>query len=216
MSSTRLIRNDLKFLLFADLYNRLEEPKAKRRAFMLLEAAIQCFSRNGFENVTLQMIAHEAGVTRPLLRHYFNDLDDIRETSVKYIRLLFQKIAVNELEKGKDAEDALELYILSCFHWAENLKTHARVWFAFLHLCSHQKRYRKINSEAVIVGERRIISLIEYGVSSGAFVTKDTARAAKMIQTLITGALVTVGSEDYDPQQMAKYVLSECLKMVKA
>jgi len=206
----RLLNNDWKYILFSELYHRLEEPKSKRRAFILLEAAIACFARKGFEAVTLEMIAREAGVTRPLLRHYFRDIDDIHETAIKYIRLLFQKVAVVALAKGKNPDDALSLYVQSCFDWVANSKTHAKVWLAFIYRCSQHKVSRELNTAAVRVGEERIIQVLELGLHRGFFNCNNSRVAARLIQTLVTGALVSVGSENVSPDY-TEMIKKQCL-----
>src|SRR5258708_1270912 len=99
------------------------------------------------------MIAREAGVTRPLLRHYFEDAADLELTSLKYIRLVFQKLAVQAVSDKSLADQALAAYVDSCFYWVDNFESHAKVWMAFLQLCSRRKAFRDLNSAVVEVGE---------------------------------------------------------------
>ncbi len=207
-----LARADFKYLLFAEVYTRVEEPKTKRKAFGLLEAAITCFSRKGLDQVTLEMIAREAGVTRNLLKHYFKDLEDIRELSVKYIRLLFQRIAIDALASGEEADVMLARYVDACFYWVENFRVHALVWLAFLHRCSRDKKLRELNTLAGAVGEERIANLIRLGCEKGVFAPTTSEDAAKVIQSLITGALIISVSEELArPKGLAVATREQCL-----
>jgi len=216
MNKKSLPTDKLQYLLFSEIYHKFQESKNKRKAFSLLESAITCFSRRGFENVTLTMIAREAGVTRPLLRHYFEDYNDIQLISIKYIRLHFQKLALSHMEKAKTTSQSLELYVESCFYWTKNFKTHSKVWLAYLLLCVGSNRHKEINTIAVQTGEERLAALLEKGKSLGEFNFSESSQStAKVIQTLITGALITVGCEEIpNPEAYLKLIQQECLKIV--
>ena len=214
MSLKILIRSDIKYLLFSEVYLRAE-PKSRRRALALVEAAISCFAKSGFENVSLEMIAREAGVSRTLLNHYFSDANEIREISIKYIRLCFQKIAVEALAKGSDPKEMLASYVDACFFWLKNFRKHALVWLSFLHRCANLKTFRALNTKAVDVGHQRIMTVLEMGQQAGIFTFKDCQQSAKTIQSLICGALVSIVSEDMpDPKSYTTLIRLQCLALV--
>jgi AcrR family transcriptional regulator len=205
----------VRFTLFSEIYHRFDEGKGRHKALSLIENAIDCIADKGFENVTLEMIARRSGVTRPLLNHYFDDLADIQLTSIKYVRLLFQKFAITQLEKGGSVSEALRLYIAACLLWGEQFKTHAKVWIYYLLLCYTYKRHRQINTLAVQTGEDRLAALLEKGKLSGEFKFEDKKSSAKLIQTIITGAMFTAGCEEIsDKESYLKLIQSECLKIV--
>ena len=190
----RFAHVDVKYVLFAELYDHLRSPKAKRKAFALVEAAITCVAKRGFDGVTLDMIAREAGVSRPLLTYYFSDERELHEIMVKYIRLLFQKMAIEAMIRGTSPRMQLVKYVEACFTWADNFRAHGLVWLAFLHHCPRNPAFRKLNTLAAAVGADRISALIE---SAGSTVVSSQA-AAKSIQAVITGALMVRASEDLE------------------
>jgi len=213
----RIYDNELRQVIFAELYQRYSEPKAQRRAMTIMEAAIQCLSKQGFDGVTLEMIAREASVTRPLIRHYFSNLDELLQTSIKYIRLLFQKVAIDAMVKAKQPDEMLANYIDSCFFWLENFRTHALVWLAFMHRCGRSKKARELNTAAVRTGEDRIQALLEKGRQDGVFHFSDPVMAAKMVQSAITGGLLTYISEDLlDSRKYADEIRRLCFHVLQA
>lgn len=217
MASKRLVRADTRYLLFSEVYNQLAEPKAKRKAFGFVEAAIVCLSKSGFEHVTIEMISREAGVSRTLLNHYFKDADEIREISIKYIRLLMQKVVVDGFAGKSEPREILAAYVDGCFYWTKTFPRHAQVWLTFLHRCAHTKAFRALNTQAVLVGEERIMALLEHGKSLGVFSFTDARERAKMIQTLICGALVS--SETEEMEDLSSYVAlvrEQCLAIASA
>jgi AcrR family transcriptional regulator len=213
MNRVQLARSDVKFLLFSELYVRMTSPKARRKAFNLLEAAISCYARKGFEAVTMEMIAREGGVSRAALSHYFKGVDEIRELSVKYIRLVMQKLAVDAMSKETDPEKVLSAYIGFCFEWVRNLRTHALVWLGFLHRCTGHTKLREINTLASLTGADRISNLIRKGISSGTFQYVDPQSAARSVQALITGSLIMYVSENIEGQDsFERRVTDLCLQ----
>jgi AcrR family transcriptional regulator len=211
----KLLRNDIKYVVFDEIYQRFNEPKAKRKAHGLMENMIHCLARKGFDGVTLQMVARESGLTRPAIKYYFASLDELKVFSIKYVRLIFQKLAVDAMMRGANPQDMLSLYIDSCFVWIKNYKTHALVWLAFLHRCSQNAEMKALNTMAVLAGEERIQNLLQIGKEKGVFRFSNAASTAKSIQVLITGALVSFVSENIDePESFQALVKTQCLMKV--
>lgn len=216
MSGSR-IRTDFKFLIFNELSSADWSPKARRVAFGHMEATIQCLARKTFDSVTLNDIAREAGVTRQALRRYFNDSEELKTLSMKYIRLLFQKLVLEAVSQETDARSMLSVYVASHFRWLESQKTHMVVWFLFMQRCFHKKKFRELNTAAVHAGTDRITSLLERGVEQGVFQCEHPEVTARTIQLVITGALVSAISENISkPAVFSNYVEQQCLALAGA
>ena len=217
MVRQKFLKDDLNYLIFAEIYQRIESPRGNRKAFQILEAALKCLAKKGFEALTLEMVAREAGISRPMVNRYFKNLDELRELSIKYVRLLFQKMAVDAVAKETRHDKMLKQYVSACFQWLAVSKTHALVWFAFLHQCMRRPKDRALNTEAVRVGEERIQSLLMAGKAAGVFRHDDSERVAKQLQIVITGALLSVMSENYeDLKSLAALIESQCLALAGA
>jgi AcrR family transcriptional regulator len=217
VSQRAIIKDDVRYLLFSEIYLRYDEPKTKRKAYSLLEAAIQCFDKKGFEDTTMEMIAREAGVTRPLLRHYFKDTRDLRETALKYMRLILQRVAVEAMLKSERPDEMLHLYLEACFTWARTYKVHRRVWLGFLASCGRRTSDRELNTQAVNTGTDRIVQLLKAGKDAGLFQFEDEHIAARLIQITILGALVTTTSENIDETEpLERAVIRQCLAIAGA
>ncbi len=187
---------DLQRLVFSEVYQRYSEPKAQRQAFEIMEAAIRCLAKTGFDQITLAMIARDAEVTRPLLKYYFADLAEITNSSIKYIRLVFQKRVVDSIKTNSNASDCLVRYIDAHFQWVADNRRLATVWLAFLHRASGSKHSRALNTVAVEAGTDRIHAIIEQGINSKLFFCNNIESTARAVQTLVTGALIHVLTDE--------------------
>lgn len=214
MTARRLIKDELRYLLFSEIYFKTESPKAKRKAFALLETAIECLEKNGFERFSLEMVAREASVSRATIRHYYNDSATLRDTAIKYLRLLFQKMVIDRVTKETRPDKMLSAYIDACFDWVDHFRRHANVWLSFLNFCTKRAKFRALNTEAVEVGHERIASLLAVGKSQDLFHHKDSAATAKIIQVLITGAMIVFASEDFKDRNLFRHqVRDHCLEL---
>jgi TetR/AcrR family transcriptional regulator, transcriptional repressor of bet genes len=210
-------RASLKYVAFGEIYLRYSEPKAKRRAFSLFEAAIKCFDNKGLENVTLKTIAREAGVTAPLLRHYFSGLAEIRELTLKYIGVISQKIVIDAIHSTNDPVEMYKRYVQAHLYWSLNFKRHLRVWISFLAKTAKRKTDRAFNTLAISAGTHRIVELISAGKLAGSFTHSDNQVTAKLIQTLILGWVIALATEELEnPELYSKSVVDHCMKLVGA
>ena len=214
---TTIIKDEINYLVFGEIYHRFDDPGAKRKAFTILEATIECLNKKGFGSVTLEMVAREGGVSRSAIKHYFSDLDDLSGTAIKYIRLRFQKRVVDAVSKHTTPTAMLAQYIDSCFEWVENQRAHANVWLSFLSQCVRRPTLREINTTAVVIGEERIQRLLKLGQEAGAFSFASPEAAAKAVQSLVMGAMITYASENLaDPAEYKAIIKRNCLALAGA
>jgi AcrR family transcriptional regulator len=181
------------------VYHQLFEyvpTRVQRRVVQILEAAIRTYVRRGIEGTTYEEIAKAAKVSRPLVQHYFKDKDALFEMVAKYIRANFQELAVQAIEKAATPREKLERYVGALFVWVKKYPFHAKVWNLIYYYAAVDKNFRKVHTELAEMGHRRITALLEAGARAGAFAGGRLEERAKMIQTLYTGGLIMVTTED--------------------
>lgn len=214
----KIIRDDVRYLLFINIYRRFQEPKTNRKAYAILESAIVCYAKKGWAKTTLEMIARESGVSRTLILHYFKDSKDLRDVTIQYVRLLLQKYVVDAISQKKNPAEMLETYIRTCFLWTEHMRSHALLWFSFLFACCNSPKDRKLNTEAVTVGCERLASIIAMGMSNGVFKVVDPLQTAQALQAFIAGGMISYASQDFSNDSRKAYLemmTEHCFRFVK-
>jgi AcrR family transcriptional regulator len=177
-----------------------EPTKGQLRQAQILEAAIKNFATVGVENTTPDKIAKTCKISRPLVLHYFKDVEEIFQIAVKVIRAEFQRLAVVAIEKETNPTGRLKAYVHSSLDWVEKRPLHVKVWLLFFYRCGLRDADRKLNSELVNMGHDRIAALLEQGKELGVFHYEDATSTAKMIQNVITGALICHMTEVQSPR----------------
>jgi TetR/AcrR family fatty acid metabolism transcriptional regulator len=159
-------------------------PKKKVKRQLIIDAAIEVFSRNGFQNSTISEIAQKANVAEGTIYQYFKNKED-----------LFFSIPI---DKTREFYDELELH-LQGINGAEN-KIRKFVWYYFYHLQDNPEYARalmlemRVNRnfakakafEAYRPLTYKILEIIEEGQEEG-IIRNDTNKY--MIRHLILGIL---------------------------
>lgn len=205
----------LKFVAYSYLFPEIDKPRNQRRSLEILEGAIEVYGKLGAVGATDELIAKAAGVSRPLIFRYFKDRDTLFETATRYVRVNFQHFTIAAIEKEKTAEGILQAYIKATLRWTEEYPDHARVLIYFLYTCTLKKTERRVNTEFNEAGQQRIAAILKKGMQEGAWQCADPAASAKMILTVVIGAMVTWATEDFPMEkvQYQKSVIQTCLEL---
>jgi TetR/AcrR family transcriptional regulator len=99
----------------------------KEKREVILEAALEVFSTNGFRGSTIDQIAEAAGMSKPNLLYYFRRKEDIHETLM--LRLLDTWLApLKELDNIGDPMTELRSYIRRKLEMARDYPRESRLF----------------------------------------------------------------------------------------
>lgn len=187
---------------------QLSFSKATQRQVQIIEAAIFCYANYGFDETTYEKIAKQAKLSRPLLFHYFEDRDEIFESSIKYVRALYHQQIIEALQSAGSGKARFENYLRAAFDMSRERPEHIKFWFIVYHSAATNPKYKKINSEMVAYGVDRIEHLIRGIEGNEKLSTSIAAQRARVVQALITGAIVQMHTESDDilPKDYAKSI----------
>ena len=96
-------------------YTRLSNDDRKRR---LLERAVELFALHGYDELSMSAIAREAGISKPLLYHYFRSKRDLFEAALtQAAELHFRRI---EPDASRPPGEQLTLSLDAFLGWIES------------------------------------------------------------------------------------------------
>jgi len=159
-------------------------PKKKVKRQVIIDAAVEVFSRNGFQSSTIAQIARRANVAEGTIYQYFKNKED-----------LFFSIPI---DKTKEFYNELDLH-LEGIHGAEN-KIRKFVWYYLYHLQENPEYARALMLEMRVNRNfaktktfapyrpltHKILQILQEGQDEG-FIRKDVD--IYMIRHLILGML---------------------------
>ncbi|QPC88771.1 TetR family transcriptional regulator [Mesorhizobium sp. NBSH29] len=139
------------------------------KRYIILEAALEIFSANGFRGATIDQIADAAGMSKPNLLYYFRRKEDIHEALMQ--RLLDTWLApLRELDDVGDPMTELRSYIRRKLEMARDYPRESRLF-----------------ANEILQGAPRIMPLIEGElktlVDEKASIIRGWMRTGKITQT---------------------------------
>jgi AcrR family transcriptional regulator len=190
--------------------------RSERTRIQIIEAAIRCYASIGMDNTTYEKIAAVCKVSRPLVIYHFPDYEKLALSTFRYVRANMQEFAVNAIESKQTSAEQFIAYVESVFQWTVKYEQHFKVWLLFYYFCGINPQFNEIHTELVTIGHQRIAILINQ-LRKNNLPQEELMVRAKMIQVLITGAMVSCGVEKL-PLSLKDFthaVTEECLQIAK-
>jgi AcrR family transcriptional regulator len=174
-----------------------EASRAQRQKIKIIEHAIESYAENGIEKTTYASLARNCDISRPLIHHYFPDLDDLFLMAAKYTRSTIHNFTAEGLHAGEPSPRAmLHGYINAHFKWARLFSNQAKFWMLFYFQCGLGGSARKENTSSSTMNHLRIQSVLLVGRDKCGWKFDDVEAAAKCVQMLLLGTLLTINTED--------------------
>ena len=171
--------------------------KGDVRKLQIVDKAINLIFESGIEGFSFETLSKRSKVSRPLLYHYFPDLNDLYLFMATLIRYRYQNHVIEEMKNKILIQDVLRAYIGGALGWFDTSPKEACVWLIYFVQCSRSPEIAAQNQSLVEMGRQRIEQLLSVGLMKGEFrLPPDrVAVIARRIQVLITGQLVSRATE---------------------
>lgn len=141
---------------------------AEERRREVLEAAIRCLARAGYDAVRLRDIAKEAGVSIGLLQHHFESREELLEHAFR--QASSDLLETWQLVIGAHQEPWDRIVALFEQHSArEDPKTHCTTWTEFAAASARHPHLRAGFAQVYRTWQRLLESAVREGIDAGDF-----------------------------------------------
>ena len=138
----------------------MPRPSLKNaRTEEIFDALMRTVARYGLEGATLARIAEEAGIARPLLRHYLGNREDMIAQFLGHVMERFQQLT-QSLFDTLGAEDRLEALINTLFASPYHASENAAVFQALVAASERHNQIREPLLNFVLEFEARLTAEI--------------------------------------------------------
>ena len=174
--------------------NTTTEPQDLREAIShlkrerILAAAVDLFYRNGYGKTTLEQVANELQVTKPFIYAHFSSKNELLvEICSRAIRLAHESLN-RAMAQDASATERLEAVVRDFLRAVLNHQPHAMIF------SREEKELDQKDREAINLlrrdFDRRLIELINLGITAGEFEVTDVQLAALAIGGIVGWAPV--------------------------
>lgn len=198
---------------------RKDGPRSKRR--VILEAAVDSFGSDGFDQTKWASIADQVGIGQTALYHYFESkvhcLLTIMSTELERSLAQFQEATAS----APDDLSRLRAAVGSAYDLTERETRSARILLAHMELLTTPRTSEREEAERqrarVLVRsiEEEWSALVDQGIASGAFVARDSRQTAQALLALIVS--VWRWYRPGGPQRLddiADFITGACVRLV--
>lgn len=182
--------------------------KGDLKKMEIIMAAIECIATIGFEKTTYEAIAQKIGTRRAHVAYHFKDKNDIFEGCIRYIMANYQQTSISKIEAAKDGLEMLVNYAEAPFIWAEENPHQLSVMLLFYYLCTVDEKYKELHASIRAGGVERIQYILTNKLTKK-ITAKEAAPMAKMIQNLVSGAIMDVSTTGNKTLKQARQQVKE-------
>jgi len=201
--------------------NTTTEPQDLREAIShlkrerILAAAVDLFYRNGYGKTTLEQVANELQVTKPFIYAHFSSKNELLvEICSRAIRLAHESLN-RAMAQDASATERLEAVVRDFLRAVLNHQPHAMIF------SREEKELDQKDREAINLlrrdFDRRLIELINLGITAGEFEVTDVQLAALAIGGIVGWAPVWFRQNGrLTLEEVASHLASLALAMVRS
>lgn len=148
----------------------------------IIKTTKKVFARQGYDGVSMSIIAHKSDIAKSVIYHYFSGKDALLKEMFEHTSAELGRKR-EQIIWNKDAVGRLRQIIMFQFDHAEDVVAVLNYYTVFRSL------FKKIESGGFVPMKayRHIEEILEYGVSSGEFHVQDLRSDAKVITHAING-----------------------------
>lgn len=180
----------------------MKKDKALKRIDQIVEATFRCIAKEGYGNVTMNLIAKYAGLSKGAINHYFKRKEDILLAVLHELdRRLFENIDA-KVRSAKDSKDHLRFRLREFFKLVREEPSLMYVWIDFMSMVNNNDEYGK-RIRRQLEKYRYFSSVgVKPGLEAGVYKKVDPEEIGAILMALAMGVclqwIVAKGAFDYE------------------
>jgi TetR/AcrR family transcriptional repressor of bet genes len=136
-----------------------KSPDVRRQE--LIDATFHCICRYGTEEMSVRLIAREAGLSLGMVRHHFRSKDELLAATLRYLSSKVQdQIAVAMAKPNLSPIERLYVFIIACLQPQALDAEYVRARFLFWGLAHTNRAVRRVHDEIYGRFERQVRELV--------------------------------------------------------
>lgn len=145
---------------------------AAERKDQIVRATVDCITKYGYHNFSMQDVARTAGVSKGIIHYYFLNKDDLMMSVLDKVAGDIEKVLAADMEAADNPVKKLEAFISVTFDIVRSTREYYQVNMDFWTQINQKKEVRQVISRHYGKFRECCSKAIKEGVAAGLF--KDT------------------------------------------
>ena len=194
-----------------------KQDVAAERKEQIVRATVECITKHGYHNFSMQDVARTAGVSKGIIHYYFLNKDELMMCVLDKVAGDIERVLSEEMGSITDPWRRMEIFIEVCFDIVRSTKEYYQVNMDFWTQINQKEEIRKVIAAHYAKFREAAAVVVQDGVDKGAFKKVDASAYASYVIAVIDGLSLQwlFDEKVFDYGQMAKNASSLLLSGLK-
>ncbi|MGE0171822.1 MAG: TetR/AcrR family transcriptional regulator [Oligoflexales bacterium] len=157
------------------------------RKDQIVRATVDCITKHGYHNFSMQDVARTAGVSKGIIHYYFLNKDDLMMSVLDRVAGDIERVLLTEMEKVDDPIQKIRIFIKVAFNVVRSTKEYYQVNMDFWTQINQKREVRQIISRHYAKFRDSCIRVLKEGVDKGVFRKVDPKQFASYLIAVVDG-----------------------------
>ncbi len=160
---------------------------AAERKDQIVQATVECITKYGYHNFSMQDVARAAGVSKGIIHYYFLNKDDLMMSVLDKVAGDIEKTLSKEMQKSTGPKNKLEIFIDVSFDVVRSTKEYYQVNMDFWTQINQKEEVRGVIAAHYGKFRETAAQVIREGVDGGVFKKVDPKEMSVIILGMLDG-----------------------------
>lgn len=185
---------------------------ASERKEQIVKATVECITKFGYHNFSMQDVAKAAGVSKGIIHYYFLNKDDLMMSVLDKVAVDIEKSMVRCMESAKDAASKLDVFVDVTFEIVRNTKEYYQVNMDFWTQINQKEEIRKVIANHYSKFRDTCAKILKEGIDTKKFKAINPNEYASVIIGLLDGlSLQWLFDENVFDYERVKKLARDCI-----
>jgi len=160
---------------------------AAERKDQIVRATVDCITKHGYHNFSMQDVARTAGVSKGIIHYYFLNKDELMMSVLDKVAGDIEKVLASEMESTNDPRRKFEVFLEVCFDIVRSTKEYYQVNMDFWTQINQKEEVRRVIARHYAKFRDSAVTVIRDGINAGIFRQIDPLEYASYVVAVIDG-----------------------------
>ena len=160
---------------------------AAERKDQIVRATVECITKHGYHNFSMQDVARTAGVSKGIIHYYFLNKDDLMLSVLDRVAGDIEGVLAEDMKSITDPAQKLDIFMSVSFDVVRSTKEYYQVNMDFWTQINQKKEVRQVISRHYAKFRDTCANVIDEGIKSGAFKDVNPHVYASFVISVIDG-----------------------------
>jgi len=160
---------------------------ASERKDQIVRATVECITKYGYHNFSMQDVARTAGVSKGIIHYYFLNKDELMMSVLDKVAGDIERVLISEMDASDDPFRKMEIFIDVCFDVIRGTKEYYQVNMDFWTQINQKEEVREAIARHYFKFRQTGATVIKDGVDKGVFRKVDPNEFTSFIIAMVDG-----------------------------